>query len=726
MMKFCKKILGPLMGVMVLASSFTMAVSADEPDYLLNYDANAVSGESGYVDLSKKANYGIKEDNTLVWSVVSESVFGRSTIRFSPRAAGTDSVTSYGKFVFGDDKANSPQPLNDTDATYMLEMEVSSILRNAKGAYYYTIMGEDDSSNSCEVLKLKTYGSGTEGYITADGVSGANAIPVHLSNSGNVNGGSGSPAGLYYIRTYIDLKAQTYSVWVVKRADGDNYTAELPAYRDLIVADAPMNTNVSKISAVDFSAVLNQGGDKVNLSFLRVSKAADETVLNEAAQELTDSVIKLNNSSLDKVFSDLNLPQAFIGTEVEWNFDENLSPYISADGSVTVPDKGEDAVTGEMSAVLTRGAAEPVTKTFTVTLLPGGEAGVITSVSGSGVNLAKGVSVSGTSEYNSSFGAAKVVDGSTTTRWATPSSENTKEESLTFDFGETTSIDCFNIDEFYDKGVRRTEKCRIEVSDDGEAWTECENTLTDKGTPATYHRKFILEVPETIQGRYFKISFIRSEACLENGVSVWEVEAYQYDAIEDIKAADESLNPSEWLGENSDTKSITTNLNLPGEVSGMAITWSSSDPEIIAADGTVNRPEGKNKNVLLTATFTSSPNKTHTCVHRFVFKVLADNEFKISVADKSNILSAILAGENADVVITVSDPAGETKTVNAYAAVYDENGVLIYVSMPVAETVSESKTLTGNVQLPQELAEKAKTAELFIWNEALTPYTMEN
>ena len=606
-------------------------VFADETsvDYLLNYDANAVSGESGYIDLSKKADYGIKENNTLIWSVVNESVFGRGTLRFSPRKAGSDSVTSYGKFVFDDDTVHSPQPLDDTNAAYMLEMEVSSILRNASGAYYYTVMGKDNSGNDCEILKLKTYGSGTEGHITADGVSGANEIPVHLSNSGNVNGGSGSPAGLYYIRMSIDLYTQTYSVWVVKRADGNNYTAAEPSDSDLIVADAPMNTKVSKISAVDFGAALNVSGDKVNLSFLRVSRVDDQTILDEALQSLTEDAIKLENSSLDKVSSDLNLPRKFQSADVTWEIADELQDYLSKDGIVTVPEDGEEAVTGSITAVLKRGDAEPVTKTFTVTIVPGSEKseGVITSNAGNKVNQAMGAAITGTSEFNASFSADKAIDGSTSTRWATPNSENTKVESLTFDFGDTTEIDYFTVNEFYNSGIKRTEKCITEISDNGTDWMEYENTFTDNGVSGQ-NRKFTLEFPDTVQSRYFKVSFIRSEACGENGISVWEIEAYKNgsDSIDAIKAADEALNPAEWLGENSGVKAIKTDLSLPADADGMPITWSSSAPEILAADGTVSRPLDSNKRVVLTAKFSSAPNGTYTCEHRFTFVVLTYDE----------------------------------------------------------------------------------------------------
>ena len=132
----------------------------------------------------------------------------------------------------------------------------------------------------------------------------------------------------------------------------------------------------------------------------------------------------------------------------------------------------------------------------------------------------------------------------------------------------------------------------MEVSDDNTVWNDCENTLTDNGIYGTTNRKFTLNLSAPATGRYFRISFTRTESCGESGVSVWEIEAYKNsdDSIEEITAADKSLKAKEWLGENAGTKAVTTNLKLPDEVNGMAITWSSSDTDVIAADGTVTRP----------------------------------------------------------------------------------------------------------------------------------------
>ena len=186
----------------------------------------------------------------------------------------------------------------------------------------------------------------------------------------------------------------------------------------------------------------------------------------------------------------------------------------------------------------------------------------------------------------------KAFDGSTTTRWATENSENTKVESLTVDLGTAKELDCFKIDEFYSGGIRRTASCKVEVSDDNTVWNDCENTLTDNGIYGTTNRKCTLNLSAPATGRYFRISFTRTEACGESGVSVWEIEAYKNsdDSIEEITAADKSLKAKEWLGENAGTKAVTTNLKLPDEVNGMVITWSSSDTDVIAADGTVTRP----------------------------------------------------------------------------------------------------------------------------------------
>lgn len=69
---------------------------------------------------------------------------------------------------------------------------------------------------------------------------------------------------------------------------------------------------------------------------------------------------------------------------------------------------------------------------------------------------------------------------------------------------------------------------------------------------------------------------------------------------------------------------VKTNLTLPTEINGVAISWSSSHPETISADGTVNRPqpEEDNREVVLTATVNyngtiMSREFTATVIHLF-------------------------------------------------------------------------------------------------------------
>jgi uncharacterized protein YjdB len=68
--------------------------------------------------------------------------------------------------------------------------------------------------------------------------------------------------------------------------------------------------------------------------------------------------------------------------------------------------------------------------------------------------------------------------------------------------------------------------------------------------------------------------------------------------------AQDSLNMSDYLGENnSSVDTITENLSLPtAGKNGVSITWNSSNPEVIANDGTVTRPAVDSKDVMVELT----------------------------------------------------------------------------------------------------------------------------
>lgn len=92
------------------------------------------------------------------------------------------------------------------------------------------------------------------------------------------------------------------------------------------------------------------------------------------------------------------------------------------------------------------------------------------------------------------------------------------------------------------------------------------------------------------------------------------------------------------LGANPDTIAVTQNLVLPHTSNGAAITWTSSNPAVLAADGTVHRPPCIDTDVTLTATIKS---KKQT----YVFTVLANP----SIDDAVKALTfAAIAGSNTD------------------------------------------------------------------------------
>jgi uncharacterized repeat protein (TIGR02543 family) len=111
------------------------------------------------------------------------------------------------------------------------------------------------------------------------------------------------------------------------------------------------------------------------------------------------------------------------------------------------------------------------------------------------------------------------------------------------------------------------------------------------------------------------------------------------------------------LGTDTDLSQIKTSLLLPSSgTNGSTISWTSSDPTVIASDGTVTRPASGSgsKAVILTATVTSGTTTQTKTFNVTVLEVPATAAASVS-EDKANLIGTTLNGTNPDLSSVSSD-----------------------------------------------------------------------
>ncbi|MFP7695745.1 immunoglobulin-like domain-containing protein [Trueperella sp. LYQ143] len=102
------------------------------------------------------------------------------------------------------------------------------------------------------------------------------------------------------------------------------------------------------------------------------------------------------------------------------------------------------------------------------------------------------------------------------------------------------------------------------------------------------------------------------------------------------------------LGENTSADQITHNLTPPASVAGFDLTWASSDPAVIAVDGTITRPTDVDKKVTMTAT--DSSGKTYA----YELTVPAISNASRAQADADALRISAVTYENLPLVTTGS------------------------------------------------------------------------
>jgi len=191
------------------------------------------------------------------------------------------------------------------------------------------------------------------------------------------------------------------------------------------------------------------------------------------------------------------------------------------------------------------------------------------------------------------------------------------------------------------------------------------------------------------------------------------------------------------LGIYVDETVVTDDLNLQKKaVNGTKITWSADKPEIIEADGTVNRPGyyEEDAEVVLTATVPvpyteNNQSKIYQYQKTFNLKVLKKNEytvkdFKLCYPDGKLFGEAETGNQILTASVKVANNTVDAKKAILILALYDDQGRMVDVKSDICDATAELQSLTTEMLIEEE--QTGYTAEAFVWTDMQTRDMVEN
>ena len=151
---------------------------------------------------------------------------------------------------------------------------------------------------------------------------------------------------------------------------------------------------------------------------------------------------------------------------------------------------------------------------------------------------------------------------------------------------------------------------------------------------------------------------------------------------------------------------VTSDITLPSETeSGAAITWTSSDTDVITNDGKVTRGN-TDKEVKLTAV-TGDYEKTFTVT---VKKLV---EFDV---DSFTLSGNVTTGETLRANAEVKYNLGTSKNVTLIIALYTADGEMISANIDTKDITAAGAALSTTLAVPSDISEGAYAAA-YLWND---------
>ena len=556
-----------------------------------------------------------------------------------------------------------------------------------------------------------------------------------------------------YLRIEFDTKSKTYDAYY-RQKELASGTAEDKLIK--IANDVPfLDADAVSLSNMTISMQRENSSDSFDPITMNVTILSDSSALALANEELT-----LPSSAQDSI----SLPAAVGGADVTWVSSDTA--VIDTNGTVTRPNVGEDDKTVTLTATLTRGGASAV-KEFTVivpakTFVPeesvngiwtvdemdySAVSDIPTSAEASKYyyNLGSLVTLSDKTEVDttnpdlngyayadggklsivraSSAGTAQAQDA-TITKYlcSTPQHEN-DDLVLEFEYERIGNPDVYVAVQALNswKGpvtfgntISNTMNTYGKPSKKGKDINKV--TFVFSGSTKKYDVYFNGELYQSgVDYRYSdsgtvdisKIGFtVKADTAAGDGIAINYVALLEKSAY-----GSWSLDRESELGLPGTVDAYTTSISLPEFGSNNnKISWTSSNPDIISADGKVvhgNEPV----TVVMTALYTS-----------LVTGETKQNVYSIVVEPKCGITASVKEiTAQGSATISVAN-GGDTVQLNLFSAYYDANGVLLDVNIMPIEAVTGIKTFGSTMNVP----ENAAVFKVMLWDDGMYPYAFDS
>lgn len=522
----------------------------------------------------------------------------------------TVSWSSSNPEIIGADGAVRPNEVSNQTVTLTAVAEQASTAQSKTLTFTFTVLQkdinekfvtvEDDPYDSVDALSLTTVTGGENGTVEISGgalnlnVTGAGELAAEkqigaagLSLTGNLYLSMQlNPASAAMANTFALLDSQGQTVLEGTLQNG-RYTigdVDFEAQKDMtvtFVADTAAGTaevyangagkgSVSLagdgIARIRYGAV---GRGKLAVGYFSCLVKTDDPDLTRVTIDSSvfcaEMLTAENPAYITRDLSLAGLETGLTGSTVHWS--SSNESLISLYGVVTRPEEDTQV---SLTASFTSGT-EKAEKSFAFTV-----AGTRNE------NLAYGASVK-TSSAQTGYGGEAVTDGATDTCWLAEAGD--EQPAVTVTLKTVQKVSQISLNEATEQGQYLIKGFTLEVSEDNREWSTVYN-----GTEVGAEKLIIFDA---VAARYIRFVVTEKEpgAAGLAELAVFYVPSDRECVAWDAEAID--------IG---DSYLIKEDLELPAYgANGTAITWSSSNEQVITSAGKVNRPTGRDVPVTLTA-----------------------------------------------------------------------------------------------------------------------------
>ena len=298
------------------------------------------------------------------------------------------------------------------------------------------------------------------------------------------------------------------------------------------------------------------------------------------------------------------------------------------------------------------------------------------------INLAEGRPVTASGAY-SGMPASNLTDGSTGTRWASPSgnNENVYNSWFYIDLGEEPVR--YNKIELAFENT--PQKYRVEVSDNGQDWQVVEEVVHEDSATLPKGQPDTLVFDQVLTARYVKFQGVEPRHNADGSINVWGYSLYEFRVFQAPAPDDERV--AQAKEETTLPQRAKRDFSLPQtHDNGTAITWASNSEWITVKGGTaVVKRDTVDQSVTLTATFTKGD---VTDTRDYTVVVPADQQVEgaydlYPIVHRATYQDTALSMTD-EVNLVLEDGLDEATRTKAQK-VLEEDGIQVSVSQDVVE-----------------------------------------